>query len=81
MSSSFLEIVELEGGGFALRRMDDDSEPLVILNFSEEVIEFLGDHHATVAKAMIGAGVKAAGVVTKAVMDAEESQDEDRVLH
>jgi len=81
MSSSFLEIIELEDGGFALKRMDDDGEPLVVVDFSDEVIEFLGEHHAAVAKAMIGAGVQAAGAVTKAVMDADEKQDENRVLH
>ena len=81
MSSSFLEVIEMEGGGFALKRMDDEGEPLVTLNFSKEVIEFLGEHHAAVAKAMIGAGVQAAGAVTKAVMDADEKQDENRVLH
>jgi len=81
MSSSFLEIIELEDGGFALKRIDDDGEPLVVIDFSAEVIEFLGEHHAAVAKAMIGAGVQAAGAVTKAVMEADEKQAEERVLH
>ena len=81
MSSSFLEIIELEDGGYALKRIDDDGEPLVVIDFSPEVIEFLGEHHAAVAKAMIGAGVQAAGAVTKAVMDADEKQAEERVLH
>jgi len=81
MNSSFLEIIELEDGGFALKRIDDDGEPLVVIDFSAEVIEFLGEHHAAVAKAMIGAGVQAAGAVTKAVMEADEKQAEERVLH
>ena len=81
MSSSFLEIIELENGGYALKRMDDEGEPLVVIDFSEEVIEFLGEHHAAVAKAMIGAGVQAAGAISKAMMDADEPQDENRVLH
>jgi hypothetical protein len=81
MSSAFLEIIELEDGGFALKRIDDDGEPLVVIDFSEEVIEFLGEHHAAVAKAMIGAGVQAAGAVSKAVMEADEKQAEERVLH
>lgn len=81
MNSAFLEIIELEDGGFALKRIDDDGEPLVVIDFSTEVIEFLGEHHAAVAKAMIGAGVQAAGAVTKAVMEAEEKQVEERVLH
>jgi hypothetical protein len=81
MNSSFLEIIELEDGGFALKRIDDDGEPLVVIDFSAEVIEFLGEHHAAVAKAMIGAGVQAAGAVTKAVMEADEKQAEERILH
>ena len=81
MSSAFLEIIELEDGGFALKRIDDDGEPLVVIDFSAEVIEFLGEHHASVAKAMIGAGVQAAGAVSKAVMEADEKQAEERILH
>ncbi|MFT7372301.1 MAG: hypothetical protein ACI9T9_000983 [Oleiphilaceae bacterium] len=81
MSSAFLEIIELEDGGFALKRIDDDGEPLVVIDFSAEVIEFLGEHHAAVAKAMISAGVQAAGAVTKAVMEADEKKEEERVLH
>jgi hypothetical protein len=81
MKSSFLEIIELEDGGFALKRMDDDGEPLVVIDFSPEVIDFLGEHHGAVAKAMIGAGMQAAGAVTKAVMEADEKQAGDRILH
>lgn len=81
MSSSFLEIVELEDGGFALQRMDSDDEPLVLIDFSDEVNDFLKGNKAAVVKAMIGAGVQAAGAISKAMMDAEENQSSNRILH
>jgi len=81
MSSSFLEIIELENGGFALKRMDDDGEALVELHFSDEVLDFLGDHKVAIAKAMIGAGVQAAGAVSKSLVDAQEKEISERILH
>jgi len=81
MSNSYLEIVELEGGGFALQRMESDDEPLVVIEFSDEVSEFLKEHKGAVVKAMIGAGVQAAGAISKALMDIEENQEADRTLH
>jgi hypothetical protein len=81
MSSAFLEIVELENGGFALKRMDEQGEFLVEIQFSDEVEGFLGEHTAAIAKAMIGAGVQAAGQLSKAVVEAEEKEREERILH
>lgn len=82
MSSSFLEIVELEDGTFALRRMDDEGgDALVEIQFSPEVESFLGEHKGTVVKAMIGAGVQAAGSISKSLMEAEEKEVRERVLH
>lgn len=81
MSSAFLEIVEIEEGVYALQRIDSDDEPLVVLQFSEEVAEFLKDNQGMVAKAMIGAGVQAAGSLSKAVVEAEEKKEENRTLH
>ena len=81
MSRAFLEIVELEDGTFALRRMEDEGEPLVEIHFSPEIENFLGDHKVAIAKAMLGAGVQAAGVISKSIMDAEEQELQDRVLH
>lgn len=82
MSGSFLEIVELEDGTYALQRMDSEDEPLVIIQFSEEVGEFLKGNQAAVVKAMIGAGVQAAGTLSKAVVESEESKNEEsRTLH
>ncbi|MDX1451106.1 MAG: hypothetical protein R3183_01010 [Oleiphilaceae bacterium] len=81
MNSSFLEIVELEDGEYALQRMDSTDEPLVIIRFSEEVGEFLKEHEAAIAKAMIGAGVQAASSLSKAIIEAEENADGTRTLH
>jgi len=80
MSSSFLEIVELENGSFALKRIDDE-EFLVEIQFSEEVDGFLGEHKSAIAKAMIGAGVQAAGAISKSVLESEEKEKVKRVLH
>lgn len=61
MSPSFFEIVQLSNGDYALRRIDDDSAPLVRISFSEEAREMMDDRELTVAKAMIAAGIEAVG--------------------
>ena len=44
MSSSFLEIVEMPNGDIVLQRSDDDdAEPLVVIQFSEESRIYLMD--------------------------------------
>lgn len=63
MSPSFFEIVQLTNGDYALRRIDDDSAPLVKISFSEEAREMMEDRDMSVAKAMIAAGIEAAGNV------------------
>lgn len=61
---SFYEIVELINGDVALQRPDDEkNEPLVTIRFSEESLAFLGEAKFDVAKAMIEAGMEAAGDV------------------
>ncbi len=60
--SSFYEIIELINGDVALARADDEnSEPLVTIRFSSESLAFLGEEKFNVAKAMIEAGMDAAG--------------------
>lgn len=61
MSPSFFEIVQLSNGDYALRRIDDDGAPLVRISFSEEAKDMMDDRQMQVAKAMIGAGIDAAG--------------------
>ncbi|MGO1501032.1 MAG: hypothetical protein ACTHWH_07080 [Marinobacter sp.] len=64
MSPSFFEIIQLNNGDYAMRRVDDDSAPLVKISFSDEAREMMEDREMSVAKAMIAAGIEAAGNVT-----------------
>lgn len=77
MPSPFLEIVELANGKVALRRSDEEAEPLVVIEFSADAREYLQGQYIEVAKAMISAGMQAAGQV----MEEGEMPEEDRVLH
>lgn len=65
MSPSFFEIVQLSNGDYALRRVDDDGAPLVRISFSEEAKDMMDDRQMQVAKAMIAAGIDAAGDSTQ----------------
>lgn len=63
MSSSLYEIQELTSGEFVLKRGDEESpgEPLVTIRFSAESMAYLGAARFEVARAMIEAGMEAAG--------------------
>ena len=80
MSPSFFEIVQLTNGDYALRRIDDDSAPLVKISFSEEAREKMEDRDMSVAKAMIAAGIEAVGNVAHDIdweddeLDASDAQ-------
>ncbi|NNP68134.1 hypothetical protein [Acinetobacter sp. Ac_5812] len=52
-----LELVQLEGGELALRNAGSENEPLVKIQFSDEVKAILGDQTATVAQHMIQAAL------------------------
>ena len=81
MSSPFLEIVELANGKVALRRSDEEGEPLLVIEFSDDAREYLQGNYIEVAKVMISAGMQMAGQM----MDDEDEDceliPEDRVLH
>lgn len=85
--SSLYEIVELPNGEIALQRADeagvDGAEPLVSIRFSEESLYFLNGAKLDVAKAMIEAGLEAAGDVEDDDSNDFSSYDEDepRTLH
>lgn len=64
MSPSYFEIVQLTNGDYALRRIDDDSAPLVRISFSPEARDMLDDRDMAVAKAMIAAGIEAVGNIS-----------------
>lgn len=50
---AILELVQLEGGELALRNAGSENEPLVKIQFSEEVKAILGDQTPLVAQHMI----------------------------
>ena len=82
MSTSLLEIVDLGDGEIVLQRADDDSEPLVVIRFSEESRLYLMDRGLEVAKAMIQAGMQAAAVIAEqGEMEIEAAAETPRVLH
>ncbi|KAA1174766.1 hypothetical protein FWJ25_05130 [Marinobacter salinexigens] len=75
MSPSFFEIVQLSNGDYALRRVDDDTAPLVKISFSDEAREMMEDRDMNVAKAMIAAGIEAVGNIAHDI-DWEEEEAE-----
>ena len=86
MSTSLLEIVDLGDGEIVLQRADDDSEPLVSIQFSEEASAYLMENNLEVAKVMIQAGIQAAAKMAEmssVEMESSESAEkaEQRTLH
>ena len=86
MSTSLLEIVDLGDGEVVLQRADDDSEPLVSIQFSEEASAYLMENNLEVAKVMIQAGIQAAAKIAEMSgleMESGESAEkaERRTLH
>ena len=86
MSTSLLEIVDLGDGEVVLQRADDDSEPLVSIQFSEEACAYLMENNLEVAKVMIQAGIQAAAKMAEmSGLEMESSQSvkkaEQRTLH
>ncbi len=82
MSASLLEIVDLGDGEIVLQRADDDSEPLVVIRFSEESRVYMMDNSLEVAKAMIQAGMQAAAeMAEQGEVEIEPTVEAPRVLH
>ena len=86
MSTSLLEIVDLGDGEVVLQRADDDSEPLVSIQFSEEASAYLMENNLEVARVMIQAGIQAAAKMAEmssVEMESSESSEkaEQRTLH
>ena len=83
MSSSVLEIVEMPNGDIVLQRSDDDGEPMVVIQFSEESRVYLMDGTLEVARAMIQAGIQAAAhLAEQGEVELGEFVDEStRILH
>lgn len=78
MSSSLFEIMELANGDIVLQRSEDESSPLVSIRFSAESTAFLRNNKFDVARAMIEAGMEAAGdIAEQSREDATASFDID----
>ncbi|WP_334456602.1 hypothetical protein [Acinetobacter nosocomialis] len=60
-----LELVQLEGGELALRNAGSEKEPLVKIQFSDELKEILGEQTPIVAQHMIQAALS--GLLEKQV--------------
>ncbi|SPL69561.1 hypothetical protein [Acinetobacter stercoris] len=54
---AILELVQLEGGELALRNAGSEKQPLVTIQFNDEVKALLGDQTATIAQHMIQAAL------------------------
>lgn len=82
MSASLLEIIDLGDGEIVLQRADDDSEPLVVIRFSEESRVYMMDNSLEVAKAMIQAGIQAAAeMAEQGDVEIEPTVEAPRILH
>ncbi len=83
MSTSLLEIVDLGDGEVVLQRVEDESEPLVSIQFSDEANAYLMGNNLEIARVMIQAGIEAAARLSEVsnleVDTAEMSQR--RTLH
>ena len=78
--TTLFEIIELPNGDVALRRADETGEPLVSIRFSKESLYFLNEAKIDIAKAMIEAGLEAAGDIQDTPV--EESADmAEHTLH
>ena len=78
--STLFEIIEMPDGEIALRRADESGEPLVSIKFSEESLYFLNEAKIDIAKAMIEAGLEAAGEIQE-MKDDEPSPIVDQTIH
>ncbi len=86
MSTSLYEIVELANGDIVLQRADEQGEPLVSIRFSTEALTFMKGAKIEVTKAMMEAGMAAAGDLSGAsrnepLDEREVFADGDQILH
>ena len=73
MSASLLEIVDRGDGEIVVQRADDESEPLLTINFSDEARAYMMDNGLEVARAMIQAGIQAAAAISESGNDEGET--------
>ena len=79
MTAPIYEIVEIDEGEYALQRTDTEEEPVVIVRFSAQAMEFLNSAQGEIAKTMIEAGIqRVENIVEDFEMGRESSE---RTLH
>ena len=82
MPASLLEIVDRGDGEIVVQRADDESEPLLTIQFSDEARAYMMDSGLEVARVMIQAGIQAAAAISESGNDEQETaQDSPRILH
>ena len=83
MSTSLLEIVDLGDGEVVLQRVEDESEPLVSIQFSDEANTYLMGNNLEIARVMIQAGIEAAARLSEVNNLEVDTADmsERRTLH
>ena len=73
--SNYLELAQLQDGTIVLRRSDDQDNPIVKIEFSNDSKEFLQGQELSVAKEMIRAGIES---VSGNVSDFDEFFDSQK---
>ena len=82
MPASLLEIVDRGDGEIVVQRADDESEPLLTIQFSDEARAYMMDNGLEVARVMIQAGIQAAAAISESGNDElETAHDSPRILH
>jgi hypothetical protein len=78
-----LEIVDLGDGEVVLQRVEDESEPLVSIQFSDEANAYLMGNNLEIARVMIQAGIEAAARLSEVNNLEVDTADmsERRTLH
>ncbi len=71
MSTSYLEIVQLANGEYALQRSDGEGDSLVRISFSKEAQDVLQQHSTTVVRAMVSAAIQAVSNLNSTELEEE----------
>jgi hypothetical protein len=75
-AETVLEIIELDEGGMAIRTADTDDEPMIKVQFSDELKGKLDGQYLEVARLMLTAGIQLvaeSGLDLSSPDDAEET--------
>lgn len=73
LEAAVLEIIELPNGEVALKRVDDDSSPLVKIRFSKESEVLLDSMKMHIARVMIEAGMDAYAELNTLALENDET--------